>query len=620
MALRQLASSGECGQRSAFGQLASQVAGKDIHGRLEFAGAPPSAVAWPSPTDVLAEHERSAPMGPVDQVAQFERLYDAGGQHASLAPDALVDQFEHWKLQVAPPPSAMHAQLYMPHVSAPNPWADQFLSVHQAGPRPEWVSEFVGAAPQNQSWAEQFEQQSWPDEFERQERARKTTPSGPLDSGMLRKLQTCSNEKIRTSRFVNFLARLEKGEIELDEEANCVKEIVPPEMSTVEQFETLYDPWASEFESGATETAWANEFATGQEHGAENWAQQFEGQQGAAELEDMTTAWLDDFDNFDWKEYVESMHRERPAQDPTRHASYVFAESNPFMRSEDPMQEGLSLMKAGLLGDAVLAFEAEVQRSPNNVDAWRLLGQCNADNENDPQCIAALTTALDLDPYNLQSLLMLGVSHTNDLDQPRALSALKSWLENNPDFQFIDTSGKAAASSPATPQLHGSSSSSSLCEEVTEMFLKAAAMKPQDPDVQAVLGVLFNISGEYSRASQHLLQATQLKPDDPSLWNKLGATQANGAQSHSAVHSYRRALELKPNYVRALANLGISFANQGLHREAAQTYLATLARNPAADHVWSYLSITLASMNQPPEICSLVDKRDVNLFRPHFDF
>lgn len=71
MALRQLASSGECGQRSAFGQLASQVAGKDIHGRLEFAGAPPSAVAWPSPTDVLAEHERSAPMGPVDQVAQF---------------------------------------------------------------------------------------------------------------------------------------------------------------------------------------------------------------------------------------------------------------------------------------------------------------------------------------------------------------------------------------------------------------------------------------------------------------------------------------------------------------------------------------------------------------------
>ncbi len=43
-----------------------------------------------------------------------------------------------------------------------------------------------------------------------------------------------------------------------------------------------------------------------------------------------------------------------------------------------------------MLTEAVLALEAEVQRSPSNAEAWRLLGKVQAENDDDTQAIAAL--------------------------------------------------------------------------------------------------------------------------------------------------------------------------------------------------------------------------------------
>lgn len=46
--------------------------------------------------------------------------------------------------------------------------------------------------------------------------------------------------------------------------------------------------------------------------------------------------------------------------------------------------------KRGLLSEAALALEAEVQAQPGNADAWRLLGTVQAENDDDRQAIAAL--------------------------------------------------------------------------------------------------------------------------------------------------------------------------------------------------------------------------------------
>ena len=47
--------------------------------------------------------------------------------------------------------------------------------------------------------------------------------------------------------------------------------------------------------------------------------------------------------------------------------------------------KGKALFQSGLLSEAVLALEAEVQRQPQNVEAWRLLGTVHAENDDDQQ-------------------------------------------------------------------------------------------------------------------------------------------------------------------------------------------------------------------------------------------
>ena len=47
--------------------------------------------------------------------------------------------------------------------------------------------------------------------------------------------------------------------------------------------------------------------------------------------------------------------------------------------------KGRELFRDGLLTEAMLAFEAEAQRNPNNVEAWRMLGTVQAENDDDLQ-------------------------------------------------------------------------------------------------------------------------------------------------------------------------------------------------------------------------------------------
>lgn len=62
------------------------------------------------------------------------------------------------------------------------------------------------------------------------------------------------------------------------------------------------------------------------------------------------------------------------------------------MQDTASMDKGRELFRNGLLSEAVLALEAEVQRNGNNVEAWRLLGTVQAENDDDQQaCICKLT-------------------------------------------------------------------------------------------------------------------------------------------------------------------------------------------------------------------------------------
>ena len=298
------------------------------------------------------------------------------------------------------------------------------------------------------------------------------------------------------------------------------------------------------------------------------------------------------------------------------------------------MEQGMQYFRSGDIKEAIHAFEHELQLgNANNAKAWRMLGRCHAENDQDREAILCFEHAVDRDPYSAEALLDLGVSYVNELNHEKALEALLSWVTHNPKYaghvELLNAADDLYGSNTNT--LHGNSTtrvtSSAAFEEVQKLLLRALEVEPTpSADVLQALGVVYNVSGDYDAAVdmfQKALQANQnsstQESDKYQLWNKLGATLANSHRSEQALPAYHQALKLKPKYARGWLNLAISHSNLHHYAEAARCYLQTLSLNPSAVHCWSYLRIAL-TCEERFDLLGLVAEQNLQAFREHYDF
>ncbi|KAJ1548866.1 Peroxisomal membrane signal receptor PTS1 [Cladochytrium tenue] len=339
--------------------------------------------------------------------------------------------------------------------------------------------------------------------------------------------------------------------------------------------------------------------------------------------------WLDDFEDFA-ANGRDSLLDPDPVTGPL--APYVFERDNPFLEHADPMAEGLRIVQSGgTLSEAALAFEAAVQRDPNNSEAWMHLGHVQAENEKEGPAIAALQRSVQENPDNLPALMSLAISYTNESMEVQAYSTLERWLRSK-----YPSVAEPESTVLSTGEMH---------ERVTRQFLAAVKTGPAaaavgpvpaggalDPDVQIGLGVLFYIRNDYEKAIDCFHSALSSRPSDYLLWNRLGATLANSGRSEEAIDAYYKALELKPTFVRCRYNLGVSCINIGCYREAAEHLLGALSmhvvggdtggRNQAnvSENLWETLRRTFIQMERRDLADLTYGDRNLDQFRKEFDF
>ncbi|TGO53111.1 hypothetical protein BOTNAR_0304g00050 [Botryotinia narcissicola] len=278
-----------------------------------------------------------------------------------------------------------------------------------------------------------------------------------------------------------------------------------------------------------------------------------------------------------------------PFRDPQL-GDYMFENENLFKDISSPFDEGVRIMhEGGNLSLAALAFEAAVQKDPQHVDAWVLLGSAQAQNEKETPAIRALEQALKVDPMNLTALMGLAVSYTNEGYDSTAYRTLERWLSIK--YPSIIEPGSLSSENDI-----GFTDRHQLHEKVTDLFIRAAHLSPDgehmDPDVQVGLGVLFYGAEEYDKAVDCFTAALASTESGTSnqrdqvhlLWNRLGATLANSGRSEEAIASYEKALTLRINFVRARYNLGVSCINIGCFDEAASHLLGALAMHKIVEN------------------------------------
>uniref|UniRef100_A0A1I7U5J0 TPR_REGION domain-containing protein n=1 Tax=Caenorhabditis tropicalis TaxID=1561998 RepID=A0A1I7U5J0_9PELO len=349
--------------------------------------------------------------------------------------------------------------------------------------------------------------------------------------------------------------------------------------------------WSSEYldtvDTSLQKGTWADDFLSTQENfGMEN-------------------TWKDGFEER-WEEIKRDMEKEEEA---TMQNSYVYQDANPFLSSASPLEEGDQLMRSGDIGNAMLAYEAAVQKDPQDAKAWCKLGLAHAENEKDQMAMQAFGKCLQIDSRNKEALLALSVSQANEGMENEALHQLDKWMSA---YLGSDASQVTNAS-----PMYSSFLDNETFNRVEARFLEAARQQgaTPDPDLQNALGVLYNLNRNFARAVDSLKVAVSRNPEDARLWNRLGATLANGDRTAEAISAYREALKLYPTYVRARYNLGISCMQLSSYDEALKHFLSALELQKGgneASSIWSTMrSAAIRTTNVPETLLRAVEVRDL---------
>ena len=148
------------------------------------------------------------------------------------------------------------------------------------------------------------------------------------------------------------------------------------------------------------------------------------------------------------------------------------------------MDEGMRHFREGNLKEAIRCFEIQLQHNNNDDSrAWRMLGKCHAENDQDREAILCLEQAVDRDPYATDALLALAVSHVNELNHQRALENLKAWITHNPKYAGMEM----------TQDLYGAANvegDAKAFDEVQRLLLQALEYDPSNAsEILQTLGV-----------------------------------------------------------------------------------------------------------------------------------
>lgn len=175
------------------------------------------------------------------------------------------------------------------------------------------------------------------------------------------------------------------------------------------------------------------------------------------------------------------------------------------MVSEVQLEEAMSLMRAGRLGEAETQLQARLDTHPDDARALRLLGTLFHLGGRAPRAIALLERALALEPDNISTLLNLGTVH----------------LEQQRD------------------------------ERAAECFLRVVDLDPDSPDGHFNLGLAAQRAGRLQEAEGHYVRTLERDPGALDTLVNLATVHLRRRNNDDCLARIRQVLEQDPSHGQA---------------------------------------------------------------------
>lgn len=210
---------------------------------------------------------------------------------------------------------------------------------------------------------------------------------------------------------------------------------------------------------------------------------------------------------------------------------------------------GLAAQAEGALTDAIDAFRAVLERTPEDCNAHYNLGNALAEQGTHSEAVEAFRECLKLNPTDAEAHYMVGVSllRGSPPDAEAAMDALQTSI----------------------------------------------AIAPADAKVHVSLGDALMQQQSWAASAASYREAATIRPAHAGTWASLGYVQEELGELEAAEASWRRAIHLDPSEgASSYTNLGAMFRRQDRLNEARAAYTAALATSPSAVEAYNGLGRT----------------------------
>lgn len=127
-------------------------------------------------------------------------------------------------------------------------------------------------------------------------------------------------------------------------------------------------------------------------------------------------------------------------------------------------------------------------------------------------------------------------------------------------------------------------------------------------DGEICLGMLFNTTGEYEVAAQHLDRAVKLDDRRPESWRELGETYERQRKLEGAEACFKHAIALQPQYWAGYKRLGKFYYDRGRTDEAIEQFKEVLKLAPGNFSNYSNLGGTYVILGKYAEAIPLLEQ------------
>ena len=235
---------------------------------------------------------------------------------------------------------------------------------------------------------------------------------------------------------------------------------------------------------------------------------------------------------------------------------------------------GHAYESAGRIADAKAAYQKAAALRPDYWDGYNALGAFYSRQRRFDEAIPQFQRVVQLTPDNPQAYFNLGGTYINTGDPakfPLAEAALKKSIELGPSYQAYANLGymylrqqryaESAAITEKAVQLNANDwiawdnlaraynwlgytdKAAEAQDKELELLEQVAKLKPRDPQVQSVLGILYASKKLPEKAVPRLQAALALEPDNPEILSNVGEAYDYLGDRKQSIHYYQKAVQ-----------------------------------------------------------------------------